>query len=198
MNFIINIDQQVFYFINNTCHFEALDKVMPYWRSMYLWIPLYIFFTTFLIEKFGKKGWIYLLCLAITIGCSDTISSKYIKKSVERARPCQDISRNLEYMHEVKLLIPCGSGYSFPSSHATNHFAIALFIILTFARRKKWLKRSLIIWASTIALGQVYVGVHYPLDVICGGILGSLIGWAAAYFYNKYAKEFNINTLPIA
>ena len=197
MNYLINIDQQAFYFINTTCHFEALDKLMPYWRSMYLWIPLYIFFISFLIEKFGKKGWIYLLCLAITIGCSDTISSKLIKKSVERARPCHDVSRNLEYMHEMKLLIPCGSGYSFPSSHATNHFAIATFIILTFVKRKKWLKIGLLAWAFSIALGQVYVGVHYPLDVICGGILGSLLGWATAFFYTKYAKDFNINAVSV-
>ena len=120
------------------------------------------------------------------------ISSKIIKKSVQRTRPCNDISRLSEQGHEVKLLVPCGSGYSFPSSHATNHFAVAVFVIFTFANRKKWLKWGLIAWASSIALGQVYVGVHYPLDVLCGGLLGSFIGWGLAFFYKKYAKANSI------
>jgi membrane-associated phospholipid phosphatase len=181
MNTLVNIDQHLFFFINNDCQIDALNKLMPYWRSMYLWIPIYVFFIAFIAEKFGKKGWIYLLFLGLTIGVSDTISSKIIKKSVARYRPCNDEN----FKTQVKLLVNCGSGYSFTSSHASNHFAIATFVILTFVGRRKWLKWALLTWAFTISLGQVYVGVHYPLDVIGGGILGSLIGWGMSYFYNK-------------
>ena len=186
MNTIIHFDQQLFFFINNDCHINLLDKIMPYWRSMYFWLPIYTFFVAFIIEKYKNKGFLYLLALGLTIGVSDTVSSKWIKKTVQRTRPCNDHSRNLEMKREVKLLVRCGSGYSFPSSHATNHFAVATFIVLTFARSKKWLKWGLIAWATSIALGQVYVGVHYPSDVICGGILGTLIGWASGYLYNRY------------
>ena len=192
MNSIIHFDQQLFFFINNKCHVAWINDVMPYWRSMYLWIPLYVFFITFIVEKYGKNGWIYLLALALTVTISDTVSSKIIKKSVQRTRPCNDISRLLEQGHEVKLLVPCGSGYSFPSSHATNHFAVAVFVIFTFAAHKKWLKWGLIIWASSIALGQVYVGVHYPLDVLFGGILGSFIGWGVAFLYKKLENTYRI------
>ena len=188
MNSIIHIDQQLFFFINNNCHTAFFNSLMPYWRSMYFWIPLYAFFITFIVEKFEKNGWIYLLALALTVTISDTVSSKIIKKSVERARPCN----NEQLKNQVKLLVHCGSGYSFPSSHATNHFAVAVFVIFTFAAHKKWSKWGLIAWASSIALGQVYVGVHYPLDIICGGILGSLIGWGIAFLYKKYAKGNSI------
>ena len=184
MNTILHFDQQLFFFINNDCHTDLLDKVMPYWRSMYFWLPLYVFFGAFIIEKFKKNGLLYLLALGLTVGVSDTVSSKFIKKSVQRSRPCHDQSRNSDMKREVKLLVRCGSGYSFPSSHATNHFAVATFIVLTFAQGKKWLNWGLIAWASSIALGQVYVGVHYPIDIIGGGILGALIGWGSAYIYN--------------
>jgi undecaprenyl-diphosphatase len=189
MNTLVHFDQQFFFFINNDCHTGLLDKMMPYWRSMYFWLPLYTFFVAFIIEKFKKNGLLYLLVLGLTVGVSDTISSKFIKKSVQRARPCHDQSRNVDMKREVKLLVRCGSGYSFPSSHATNHFAVAFFIIWTFARAKKWLKWTLIAWATSIAFGQVYVGVHYPLDIVCGGILGASIGRASAYLYNKYFKS---------
>ena len=188
MNSIIHIDQQLFFFINNNCHTAFFNSLMPYWRSMYFWIPLYAFFITLIVEKFEKNGWIYLLALALTITISDTVSSKIIKKSVERARPCN----NEQLKNQVKLLVHCGSGYSFPSSHATNHFAVAIFVIFTFAARKKWLKWTLIVWASSIALGQVYVGVHYPLDIICGGILGSIIGWGMAFLYKKLENTYQI------
>ena len=96
---------------------------------------------------------------------------------------------------QVKLLVPCGSGYSFPSSHATNHFAAAVFIIFTFVEKRRWLKWSLLAWATSIAFGQVYVGVHYPLDVICGGILGSGIGWLGAFLFEKYLKKWSLKSV---
>jgi undecaprenyl-diphosphatase len=76
----------------------------------------------------------------------------------------------------MRLLVQCGSGYSFPSTHATNHFAFALFMIGTLAQRYRWIVAPLIIWAAAIAYAQVYVGVHYPFDVLCGALLGSSIG----------------------
>ena len=193
---MIQLDQELFFFINHYLHFGALNKVMPYWRSMYFWIPLYIFFISFLLYNFGKKASIYLLALALTVGLADTTSSRLIKNTIKRERPCNDANVKLH----VKLLVPCGSGYSFTSSHATNHFAAAVFIILTFVDKRRWLKWSLLFWASSISFGQVYVGVHYPLDVICGGLLGSGIGWLGAFLFNTFFKRYSldINTSVIA
>jgi membrane-associated phospholipid phosphatase len=184
------IDQQVFFFINHSLHTESLDLLFPFWRSQYFWLPLYAFFITYLFSNFSaKKVGIYLLALSLTVGLADIISSRVIKKTVQRPRPCND----LMLKDKVKLLVPCGGGYSFTSSHATNHFAAATFVLLTFVnfwRKNRLLGRSLLIfWASSIAFGQVYVGVHYPLDVIGGGILGVLIGRLGSFFYKKYGRE---------
>jgi undecaprenyl-diphosphatase len=184
---MLQFDQELFFFINHTLHFGALNKLMPYWRSMYFWLPLYIFFTSYLLYNFGKTGAIYILALALTVGIADVTSSRIIKNTVQRARPCNDIM----IQKNVKLLVPCGGGYSFPSSHATNHFAAAVFVIFTFVEKRRWLKWSLIAWAASIAFGQVYVGVHYPFDVICGAILGSSIGWLGAFVYKKMLGNAN-------
>jgi membrane-associated phospholipid phosphatase len=182
MNALQNLDQRLFFFINHTLHVGFLDDFMPYWRSMYFWVPLYVFFITYLAFNIGKNGWILLLALVLTVGAADICSSRIIKNTVARVRPCNDIM----IKDKVKLLVPCGGGYSFTSSHATNHFGAAVFLIFTFFKNNKKMKWFLIGWAASIAFGQVYVGVHYPLDVLCGAILGSLIGFLGAFIYNKY------------
>ncbi len=186
---MIQLDQDLFFFINHYLHFGALNKLMPYWRSMYFWTPLYIFFISFLLYNFGKKAAIYLLALGLTVGIADMTSSRLIKNNIKRERPCNDAQIKIH----VKLLVPCGSGYSFTSSHAANHFAAAVFIILTFVDKRRWLKWSLLFWATSISFGQVYVGVHYPLDVICGGLWGSGIGWLGAFLFKKNKKWRMVN-----
>jgi membrane-associated phospholipid phosphatase len=190
------IDQQVFFFINHRLHTESLDLLFPFWRSQYFWLPLYAFFIAYLFSNFtAKKASIYLLALSLTVGLADIISSRAIKKTVQRPRPCND----LMLKDKVKLLVPCGGGYSFTSSHATNHFAAATFVLLTvvnFWRKNRLLGRSLLIfWATSISFGQVYVGVHYPLDVIGGGILGVLMGRLGSFFYKKYGRELLVEVV---
>jgi membrane-associated phospholipid phosphatase len=180
---MLNLDQQLFYFINNSLHVGWIDKLAPYWRSMYFWIPLYVFFISYLFTNFDKKQVaIYLLALGLTVGTSDIISSRIIKNVVARVRPCND--ENVK--PKVKLLVNCGGGYSFTSSHAANHFAAAIFIILTFIGNRKLLKYALLVWATTISFGQIYVGVHYPLDVFWGGVLGYGIGYLGAFILKEY------------
>ncbi len=92
---------------------------------------------------------------------------------MQRLRPC----KVLEPSKDMHLLVPCGNGFSFPSSHATNHFAIATFLLLILGKIFRWIKIPLILWAGSISFAQVYVGVHYPLDVATGALLGVLVGW---------------------
>jgi membrane-associated phospholipid phosphatase len=185
MNFLHNIDQEIFFFLNHTLHGSFLNALMPLWRSMYFWFPLYIFFISFILYNYGKKGAILLLALALTVGVADTVSSKIIKKTVQRLRPCN----NPDIKDKVKNLVKCGSGFSFPSSHATNHFAVAAFFIFTLFRKNRWFKMGLIAWAGTIALGQVFVGVHYPSDILFGGLLGFGIGFLISVLFKKYYSE---------
>ena len=175
----MNIDQQIFNFINQTCANSLLDWLAPMWREKWFWLPFYIFLAGFFTLNFGKKGWLTVVALILTVGLVDQVSSELLKKNVCRLRPCNDPS----FKKEVILRLPdCGGGYSFPSSHAANHFAAAMFLGLVFgkifdlkiARR---VKMGLFFWAGSVAILQVYVGVHYPLDIFCGGMLGAGIGW---------------------
>lgn len=184
MEAILELDQTIFFLINNDGHNAFFDAIMPYWRDKYTWIPFYLALAAFVIYKFKTKGLYLILALALTVGVADTISSKVIKKSVQRLRPCNDTQIN----QQVKLLVRCGGGYSFTSSHATNHFAVALFLIGTLGRIFRRIKWPLVFWAATIALGQVYVGVHYPLDILVGGTIGSLIGIGMARLYQSFPK----------
>jgi len=85
--------------------------------------------------------------------------------------------------------VPCGSGYSFPSAHATNHFAIALFLIFVFHDKWKPILPIALIWAFIISFSQIYVGVHYPIDTMAGAILRSSIGIATSFIYKKIQPQ---------
>jgi undecaprenyl-diphosphatase len=116
------------------------------------------------------------------VGVSDIVSSRIVKKNIQRIRPCNDS----EISGKVKLLVRCGSGYSFTSSHASNHFAAAIFLFFTYFYKDNKIKWALIAWAASIGFGQIYVGVHYPFDVLCGAILGSAIGYLGYRIVKKY------------
>lgn len=129
-----------------------------------------------------------ILFILITFGIADFTSSSLIKKSVQRVRPCNDI----EFKENVNTRVRCGSGYSFTSSHATNHFAMASFLIMVFYRRWNHILWIGILWAAMISLAQVYVGVHYPLDVIAGAILGSSIGYIVGLVFRFLQPDLTL------
>ncbi|MBK9017158.1 MAG: phosphatase PAP2 family protein [Saprospiraceae bacterium] len=173
MTDLLQFDENLFYLVNSGCQNQFFDWLMPLLRDKYIWLPLYVFIGSFLLLNFKQKGLYLCLAFVLTVGIADGTSSQLIKKNVQRLRPC----KVLEPRKDMHLLVPCGSGFSFPSSHATNHFAIATYLFLIFGKFFRWIKIPLVLWASSIAFAQVYVGVHYPMDVIVGALLGFLIGW---------------------
>ena len=170
---IIQFDQNLFFGINQGLSNSFFDWLMPALRNRYFWTPLYLFVIIFLARNYGKKGWLILLFAIITFGITDYFSSSIIKPSVERLRPCNDP----ELKNEVNNLIACGTGYSFPSSHAANNFGLAIFLILIFYHKWKLILPIGIFWAFSISFAQIYVGVHFPLDILFGALLGSIIGY---------------------
>lgn len=182
---LLQYDYRLFHWINNDLHQPFLDWLMPFWRSRFMWIPLYLFLALFIWENFGKKGLYFILILGATVGVTDFTSSSIIKINVKRDRPCNDpIIQN-----DVKLLVSCGGGYSFTSSHAANHFAMVVFLMLTLFRKRSLIKWIAICWAASISLGQVYVGVHYPLDVICGALVGVFISTLSFFIARKWFPD---------
>lgn len=174
---MLAFDQSLFDFIQHNCHTAFLDTVLPFWREKLFWVPAYLFLASFLLLNYGRKGFLVLLLCAATVAFSDTISSKIIKPMVGRERPCQ--VQPLPHPTAVE----CGVGKSFPSSHAANHFALAVFVAGVLRRKLGKARWWLFAWAASIGFSQIYVGVHYPLDVLAGSLLGALIGWIILKYY---------------
>jgi undecaprenyl-diphosphatase len=181
MDDILRWDTALFELINSGWTAAWLDALMPLWREKTTWIPLYLALSAFLVYRFRKNALPLLLGCTLTVGVADVVSSSLVKPAVQRLRPCN----TAELRTEIHQLVPCGSGYSFTSSHAANHFALAVFLLLTLGGLWPWIRLPLLVWASSIAYGQVYVGVHYPLDVAAGGLLGTAIASIAAYLFQK-------------
>lgn len=176
---LIHYDQELFLFINQVGSNLFFDWLMPILRNPYTWAPLYLFLIIFLIRHYKKKGIVMLVFFVLTFALADSISASVVKPEVMRIRPCNDV----EFKDQVKLRVRCGSGYSFPSSHATNHFALGMFLLVIFRRRWKpivWLSLG---WAASISFAQIYVGVHYPIDILAGAVLGSMIGIVTATIF---------------
>lgn len=167
-------DVALFHWINYSCSNAVFDALMPWFREKWIWTPFYVFILTFCWLNFGKKGWLIVLGLVAVVGLTDFTSSELIKKNVGRLRPCNDVELQPA---AILRLESCGSGYSFTSSHAANHFAAATFLIGIFGALSRWVRPVLLGWAALIAFSQVYVGVHFPGDVMVGGLVGALIGW---------------------
>ena len=167
------LDQNLFFFVNHNLSNSFFDWLMPLLRNKYFWTPLYLFMAVFFVRNFGKKGWLILIFMGLTFGFTDYFSSSILKPAFERLRPCNDSVIKAE----VNRLIPCGTGFSLPSSHAANHFALAIFLTTIFYDKWKFILPLAILWAFSISFAQVYVGVHYPFDVTAGAIIGGMIGY---------------------
>lgn len=179
---ILEWDGWLFLKINTIFTHPLLDKIFPLWRDSELWVPFYLFLIVLAIVNFGKKAGSWILFAIINVALTDQASSSLIKNWFARIRPCNEEL----LVGKMRLLLEhCSGGFSFTSSHATNHFGFAMFVFLTtrhlFGKWGKWL----FVWAATISYGQVYVGVHYPIDILFGALLGSGIGALTAGYYNR-------------
>jgi len=178
-------DVDLFLKINRGLANPFFDWLLPLMRNRYFWSPLYLFIIIFCLREYKKNGWYIIGGLLLTVALGDRIASGLIKPAVARLRPCNDITLANDIMSRVH----CGSGFSFPSAHATNHFAIAVFLIFVFYGRWKPILPIALFWAFLISFSQIYVGVHYPIDTMAGALLGSTIGFGVALLYKKLQPQ---------
>lgn len=117
-----------------------------------------------------------------TVSLCDMTSSNLFKEVFQRLRPCRDP----DFLYNVRLVVDrCGGNFSFTSNHAANHFGMATFIMVTLRSYfKRWVWFAYL-WAALIGYAQVYVGVHYPLDILGGAVIGVGYGWMLGIFFNK-------------
>jgi undecaprenyl-diphosphatase len=180
---LLDLDRRFFIAINNGLANPVLDFLTPYLRTQEIWYPLYAVFLFFIIKEYGKQSWKIILAIILLLVVSDQFSANLVKGTFMRLRPCAEPSLQGITRH----LIERCAGYSFMSAHATNHFALAMFFSFCF-QKQKWLLPTMLFWAFAISFSQVYVGVHYPLDVIAGACTGALFGVAFSRYVFKYIK----------
>ena len=188
LEIFFSIDKAIFYFSNQTIANPVFDAVMPFitdlnqtWYGPLLFIVLWLL----LFLKGGKKGRVVALLLIPLIVISDQLSSTVIKKLVARPRPCHTVE-GIKVLQNIRELVPCGSGFSFPSSHAVNHFAAATYLS-SFYRRWSW---ACYTYASLISFSRVSVGVHYPSDVAGGALIGSFCAVMVTYCWRAVEKRY--------
>ncbi|MGE5519828.1 MAG: phosphatase PAP2 family protein [Candidatus Dadabacteria bacterium] len=179
---IDQLDKHLFILLNNGTRNHLFDIVFPYLRDSIFWAPFYLFIFLFVIVNFKNVAPWWILGFLCTIALTDMTGTFLIKQNIQRLRPCQDPAF---MMHVHLVLKQCSGSYSFISNHAANHFGMAAFIALTLRKTVGSEINLVFLWAILIAFAQVYVGVHYPFDVLAGAILGICFGSITATIFNK-------------
>lgn len=190
-----HLDQQLFLFLNSH-NSPFWDTVMYAISGRVIWAPVYLSILLYLGFKYKRKFLIIIPFIIIAVTLADQVSVQLFKNIFIRLRPCHEPSL-AGMVHLVKG--ECGGLYGFVSSHASNSFNVALLSLMFI--KKRWYTISIILWASVIGYSRIYLGVHYPGDVVCGSMVGAFIGWGVYKLYeltdNKVLankKYFNSDT----
>ncbi len=179
-------DTQVFFFLNGL-HAPWLDPIMFYLSKTLTSLPVYVLIIYLLYKKFNTKIWIPLICIIACIGLTDRITSGIMKPAFARLRPTHE-PLLVEKVHTVNGYK--GGKFGFASSHAANTFGLSMLIFMLLRKEKRQIG-LLFVWAAVISYTRIYLGVHYPGDILAGALIGLGCAWIC---YSLYAKFFNPST----
>lgn len=186
---LLQYDRELFLFLNNLGS-ESWDGFWMIYTTKFYWTPLYAILLYLIYKNENKRS--FLVILAITflmVLFTDQITNLF-KHGLERYRPCHEAS----LQNVMRLVKPsCGGKFGFFSGHASNSMAVAVFVGLLLRQKYQYLIFMLLPWAAAMGYSRIYIGVHYPLDVLCGMTFGALSGYSfyrlLKYLVNRFTES---------
>ena len=180
-----DLDQNLFLLLNGGGS-PFFDNIMLAISSHWFWVPLYLFLAAYFIRTNGVKGLIDIGIIFLTLLITDQTSVHFFKEVFERLRPCHDPI----IADQVRLVAEhCGGQFGFVSSHATNSFG--LMLVSAGLIRKRPFTIFILMWALLVSYSRIYIGVHYPGDILGGIILGLVLGWLVLIINKLIRKKIS-------
>jgi membrane-associated phospholipid phosphatase len=179
---LVRLDRELFTFVNSVASSPSIDWLFKSLRNAYTWIPLYAFVLYWVLSRHRKYAWQFILFTLVVFAVTDFVSASVLKPMFARLRPCHDPV----LQPVLRDLVGCGGQYGMPSSHASNHFGLASFwyFTITWMSKRRWW--WLWLWAILVCYAQVYVGKHFPGDIIVGAVFGTCVGILLALLYRTW------------
>ena len=189
LDFILELDTEIFLLLNGI-HNSFFDTVMFWISHKYFWVPFYALLVYLLIRNYGiKKGSILTALILVTFALTNTLSVEAFKNVFERPRPCHEY----ELTNLVHLVNDhCGGKWGFVSSHASNVFGLASLIFFFLSKRITGIGIGIFAWAAVVSYSRIYLGVHYPLDIFCGAILGVSTALVVYITWRKFGGNLKL------
>jgi undecaprenyl-diphosphatase len=184
MNELLELDKKILLWLNGF-HSPSIDAVMMLMTKTIFWLPLYLVLAYIIFKRFKLEGWFVLAAAGISILLADQITSGFMKPFFARLRPSHEpgLEGLLHLVNGYK-----GGRYGFASSHAANTFAVAFLIWCVFRDVSQW-AGLIFIWAIIMSYTRIYLGVHYPGDIIAGALVGILCGWPGFKFFQWLREQ---------
>ena len=189
METLLRLDTELFLFFNGL-HAPWADRFVYVISQVWCWIPLYLLLIFLIFKFYRKKGWKVLLFFLLAIILSDQ-TCNLVKNSVCRLRPShtEAIAEDIHLVQKLDGRLYYGGKYGFPSAHAANSMSLAFLVIFFLSKGKRWVIALALAWSLLMAYTRLYLGVHYPLDILCGFLLGSCFAFLMSILYRRWLSE---------
>jgi len=189
--FLDHLDKDLLLYLQSQ-NTPLMDTLMAGITSKYNWLPLYLLLLLALFRQFGWQAVYSVVAVVLLVILSDQITSSLMKPLFGRLRPCHDP----EIGHLVRIVTKCGGLYGFVSGHASNSFAVTTFFLLLFHKTHRYVW-WLLIWPIFVSYSRIYLGVHYPLDILGGALVGIILGYLVFVGTSKLSLKLPFGFTPV-